>query len=138
MMTRGTGQPVALTAANKRCIGEVRVEHWGNSARLIRAAKSWAVLWGLAVVSILIPVAHFLLVPGFLVAGPINAVLRYRQKSGVLTGEGPCPSCGAPFTVEARADSWPFYEPCQACHTEVRVEKLGAGAPEAEPIRGGG
>ncbi len=141
MMLRGTGQPVALTAARKRSAGEVRIEHWTRAQRLLRAAKRWGFLWALAVVSVLIPVAHFVLVPGFLVAGPISAVARYRQKSGVIRGEGPCPNCGARLTIEARADSWPFYESCQTCSERVWVEKTDAGASPgggAVPPRGSG
>jgi hypothetical protein len=123
-MSRGTGQAVTFVAATKRSVGEVRIERWETAARLRRAMKRWAVLSLLAVLSILIPVAHFLLVPGFLIAAPISAAMLLRQKSGITCGEGTCPSCGGQLIIEARADSWPFYERCQLCHAEVRVEKI--------------
>lgn len=133
MMTRGSGQPIALSAGEKRSLGEVRIEHWETSARLLRAAKRWGALWALAIVSVVVPVAHFILVPGFLIAGPISAFARYRQKSGVVAGEGPCPSCGVSLTIGARADSWPFVEHCPSCHSSVWIEKIGIGAHGAEP-----
>ena len=76
--------------------------------RLRRGAKLWATLWALAALSVLIPGAHFVLVPGFFVAGPIAGWLRTRQTRGVLGGEGACPArrragvdCGARRRVAA-------------------------------------
>ena len=134
MMSRGTGQPVALVAAMKRCPGEVRIEHWEAPARLRRAIKRWAFLSLLAILSILIPVAHFVLVPGLLIAGPISAARLFRQTSGITCGEGTCPRCGGQLIIEARADRWPFYEHCQLCHADVRVEKIEASFLGVEPL----
>ncbi len=123
MMSRGTGQPVVLRAGEKRSVGEVRVERWDRSARLLRAARRWGILWGIAVVSILVPVAHFVLVPAFLIAGPIGGLARYRERSAVLGGEGGCPSCGARMSIDAHPDRWPFLEHCDACQRAVWVER---------------
>jgi hypothetical protein len=88
--------------------------------------------WGLAVVSVLLPVVHFVLVPALLIAGPITALARYRRASGVLGGEGVCPECDALLTVESAADEWPFSEVCETCGAAVRIQKA-AVAPEASP-----
>ncbi len=133
MMLRGSAQPVALIAAGNRSVGEVRIERWTPAARLRRAAKRWTVLWALAALSVLIPVAHFVLVPALLIAGPISAVARYRQRSGVIAGEGVCPSCGARFIIEAREDTWPFFAPCEACHEVARIEKIAGARPGMGP-----
>ena len=124
MMLRGTGQPVALIDGSRRASGEVRIARWDKRARLLRAAKAWATLWVLAVLSVLLPVAHFVLVPGFLIAGPIVAFKRLRQESGVLGGEGTCPSCGKGMSIDVHADEWPLYAICQGCRASARVEKL--------------
>lgn len=131
MMSRGTAQPVVLITGDRRVPGEVRVERWDKPARLLRAAKRLAVLWGLAVVSVLIPIAHFVLVPGLLIAGPIAAYLRFRQESGVLGGEGSCPFCGKTMTIDDHPDEWPFFETCEACHDPARIEKPEVAAPAA-------
>lgn len=123
MMSRGTRQLVVLIDGQKLAAGEVRVERWERPGRLLRAAKRWAALWGLAALSILVPVAHFVLVPGFLIAGPIAALVRYRQQSGVLGGEGTCPACGETMTMDAHEDEWPLWEICPACRASVRIEK---------------
>jgi hypothetical protein len=69
MMSRGTGRPVVLIADARRAAGQVRFQRWDRAARFGQTAKALAALWGLALVSVAIPVAHFLLVPALLIAG---------------------------------------------------------------------
>ena len=126
MMARGSGRPVTMIADVRHAAGEIRFQHWDRAARLLRAAKAWAVLWGLAVVSVLIPVAHFILVPAFFIAGPIAAFRRFRQESGILGGEGLCPACGGRIVIEAHADDWPLFDICGVCRASVRIEAVGA------------
>ncbi len=123
MMARGTGQPVELIVGKQHATGEVRIARWTGSARLVRAMKTLGVLWGLGVVSVLVPVAHFLLVPAFLLAGPIAAFMRWRQETSVLGGQGTCPACSANMALEASADAWPLFRICDTCRASVRIEK---------------
>ena len=46
--------------------------------RLLRALKILGIFWGLALLSVPILVAHFVLVPGFFLLGPVMAYRRYR------------------------------------------------------------
>ncbi|MGH2626315.1 MAG: hypothetical protein ACRDHY_06640, partial [Anaerolineales bacterium] len=50
--------------------------------------------WGLALVSLFIPVAHFILVPAFAVAGVVVAVKRAREDRRLVLLRGACPRCG--------------------------------------------
>src|SRR5690242_15102508 len=79
--------------------GFVRIQEWDKKARILRALKSLGLCWGLAIVSILIPIAHFVLVPGFLVAGPILAFFVFTAKSTILGGDSTCPECNSPLTI---------------------------------------
>ena len=67
--------------------------------RMIRALKMGGLCWGFALVSILIPLAHFVLVPSFLIAGPIVGMYFYRLESMVIGGSGNCPACQKPFQI---------------------------------------
>ena len=125
-MSRGSGRPVVLIADTRRAAGEVRIQHWGRPARLMRAAKALAALWGLALLSVVIPLAHFVLVPAFFIAGPIAAFRRLRQESGILGGEGACPACGRRMIIEAHVDEWPSFDICEACRASVRIEAADA------------
>lgn len=62
--------------------------------RIARAFGGLIASWAAAIVSIFIPVAHFILVPGFLVLGVTWAVLRSRERERLLRLRGICPRCG--------------------------------------------
>jgi hypothetical protein len=124
MMSRGIGRPVEIVCSRARTVGEVRLQSWSPSGRWARAAKTLAVLWGLAIVSVLVPVAHFLLVPGLLVAGPIVAFRIAHERSMVLGGEGLCPACGKVVSISRCADEWPLTDMCQHCQGFLQIDAL--------------
>ena len=72
----------------------VRVRALGPGRRAARALGVLAATWGLAALSVLIPVAHLILVPGLLLAGPLLAYLRFRASRVVTAVHGACPRCG--------------------------------------------
>ena len=61
--------------------------------RLLRATLSLLALWAIAAVCIFIPVAHFVLVPGFGMAGVVLAAFRLREGSSLMGAVGVCPRC---------------------------------------------
>src|SRR5258708_5675775 len=63
--------------------------------RTRRALKALGACWGLAVVSVIVPIAHFVLVPGFLALGVVLATRRARETASVRAVEGHCPRCNA-------------------------------------------
>jgi hypothetical protein len=62
--------------------------------RIARAVTSGLASWGLALVSLFIPLGHFILVPSFLIAGPVLFVLRMAEGVTLAGAEGVCPMCG--------------------------------------------
>ena len=67
------------------------------ASRLARAAMALAL--PLAVAAVFIPLAHFVLVPGVLVAGGVIAAIRLREDWRLARVQGPCPRCGQPLDV---------------------------------------
>jgi hypothetical protein len=63
--------------------------------RLGRALAGLGMCWALALGGLFIPVAHFILVPTFVVAGIVVAVKRAREDRRLLLLRGACPRCGA-------------------------------------------
>ncbi len=63
--------------------------------RLARTLAGLGMFWGLALVGLFIPVAHFVLVPTFLAAGIIVAAKRAREDRRLILLRGACPRCGA-------------------------------------------
>jgi hypothetical protein len=62
--------------------------------RLRRAVKALLGFWGAMVVSVFLPGAHFVLVPGFFGVGIWQFFRRLRQGEQVRGAHGICPDCG--------------------------------------------
>lgn len=101
--------------------GEVTLQFWDQKARFRRAAQTWAACWGGAIIAVLIPLVHFILVPTLLLAGPIAASIIYGQKDVVLGGTGTCPHCGKPFDIVRNKLSWPLSDICASCQKEAKI-----------------
>jgi hypothetical protein len=95
--------------------GTLHVQVFSDRERWLRALRMLGIMWGLAVLTVFIPIAHFVLVPGFLIAGPVMAVLRYRAGESVEGATGECPTCGQPVTVPldpaTRLPVWTYCPP---------------------------
>jgi hypothetical protein len=103
----------------------LEVDELRAGRRVARALKGFGAWFLAAVVSVFIPVAHFVLVPACLVGAVSVLVLRLRARSLVVRAHGVCPDCGVeqdldvlgPWRGQPRAVS------CHACHRglELRV-----------------
>lgn len=100
----------------------------GASRRAARALAGLAACWGAAAVAVFIPVAHFVLVPTFVLSGVGLAVLRLREASRLVGLRGVCPRCGAEqdFEVGGRFDGERPID-CPRCHTRLRLVSAPAG-----------
>lgn len=82
----------------------------------IRALKSLLGFWLLAGGSVLIPVAHFFLVPAFFVAGIFLAVQRWRITDEGMEATGTCPACNKAITLDLnKRTELPQWHECPAC-----------------------
>lgn len=106
--------------------GSATVECFPIGLRLRRAGKGLVVAWGLAVVSIFIPVAHLFLVPGFVVGGIVVFVLRAREREVVRAVHGQCPDCGSDQDFEP-GGRWilPRDFVCRSCWRTLRARPEG-------------
>lgn len=123
MSTEPQSLNVRLIVGDKSSSGLVQVKTWSDKERLLNAVKALALWWFLAVLTIFIPIAHFVLVPGCLLLGPIVAAIKYSQRGLVLGGESTCPICGAVFKIASSRERWPLDDVCEGCHRHVRIEK---------------
>lgn len=100
---------------------------WTHAQRAQRAAKALGLCWGAAIVAVFLPLLHFVLVPALLIAGPVAALVRYREQRSVLGFDGACPACGAAL-VERRA--LPSHDEvairCDACGRGLVLRRLTA------------
>jgi len=85
--------------------------------RMRRAVRGLAGFWGAMVVSVFIPIAHFVLVPSFFAAGIWQFVRRLRLHRLVRGAHGRCPDCGVEQDFELTAGPrFPQGVQCRACH----------------------
>lgn len=96
--------------------GEMKVACYDVRQKRARAFKSLLLLWLLAGISVVVPVAHFFLVPAFLAAGIFVAVRRWRTTEEGLQAAGTCPSCSKPITISLDGGAeLPQWHDCPAC-----------------------
>ena len=109
-------------------MGEATVQLvWFNRpARLRRAVLALAFVWAAALVALLIPVAHFLLVPGLLMLGVYLFVSRYRTSQTVTAARGVCPDCGAEQDLDI-SGQWcpPHRVTCEGCQRSLVLQTQG-------------
>jgi hypothetical protein len=97
--------------------GSCRVISFDRAARWRRAGTALAKWWGVAALSLFIPVAHAVLVPGFLGFGLYQFVRRVGARDLACDARGTCPDCGVEQALEV-ASRWqvPQDTTCAACH----------------------
>lgn len=102
--------------------GIVTIQRFDRGERWRRALQGLGTWWGAALVSVLVPVAHFILVPSFLGYGVWQFAQRLGTTELVTAARGTCPDCGAeqPFELAAQ---WRTPQPvtCGACRRGLRL-----------------
>jgi len=103
-------------------LATARVRVRDRRARVVRAVKTLAAGWGLAVAAVFLPVLHFVLVPALLIGGPVFALMRLGEARSLLTAAGACPACGAGQSFTLR-EAWRERTPlrCEACGRAIEL-----------------
>lgn len=102
--------------------GSLLGRRFSTRQRWQRGAMAWAILWALALATAAVPVAHFVLTPILLVAGPIAGYLRYRMTEQLASMQGECPLCRRPFTLKLDAGTaLPYWDNCPECGDHIRL-----------------
>jgi len=90
--------------------------------RIKRATISWLGCWGLAGITLFIPIAHFFLVPAFFIAGPIIGISKYKQIDAKEKVVGLCPQHKAETSIHLEAtDKLPKWTYCPECNASLQL-----------------
>ena len=126
-MTRGEAvmgeeRRVEVTGYSGRTAATVLVVSYDRAQRVRRALKGLGTWWGAALVSVLIPIAHFVLVPSFFLYGVYTFARRLTADQVAVAGRGTCPDCGReqPLDVTGRW-SLPRTTSCRYCQRSLQL-----------------
>lgn len=107
-----------------QCAARMHVTAFSDHEQKIRAIKSLLGLWGIAAVCLLIPVAHFILVPGFLVGGIIVASRRMKTAEEGIDAEGTCPACNNDIQIPLEKNAeLPQWHDCPQCGDPLELKE---------------
>lgn len=103
----------------------VQLMRFDRGARLRRAGLGLVTWWTAALASVFIPVAHFVLVPGFLGFGVYSGVRRARSPVVPLEITGTCPDCDTDqaFDVPSRWSD-PLDLACSSCRRRLQLSDV--------------
>lgn len=91
----------------------------GFDGRLGRALKALGILWLVALGCVPLPGLHFVLTPGFFVAGIVAAILRFQAKVVVDDTSIKCPKCDRDIAIEKGTTGWPARVLCNECSSRL-------------------
>lgn len=104
--------------------GEVKIGHWDKKDRIWRSLRVLAICWTIAVGCVLVPILHFVLVPFFLIIGPVLSWAIFMESRGALGGSGICPECGREFSIVEGKLKFPFSDVCNHCRAHVEIDLI--------------
>ena len=109
-------RPVIIESDDISSEGLLYTQILDEHQRMMRAAKIWGIMWLFMLFSIPVFILHFVLVPGFLIAGPVMGARRYGVTELPDHIGGNCPSCKKEFNLGAASFSrMPFRVMCPEC-----------------------
>lgn len=116
MATQETKSMLIRDDEKNSCAGMLHYIAFTPTDRTKRAAIMWTGCWIAAGIAVFIPLAHFFLVPAFLIAGPILFFQRSKQKDAKEKVTGTCPRCHQEIEIKLEAtDQLPKWVYCPKC-----------------------
>jgi hypothetical protein len=89
-------------------------------ARVTRALRFLGTVWAFALLSVLVPLLHFVLVPGLLLLGLVAGALGFKSRVRAEAGSGvACPKCASGVQLEGARYGWPLRLDCRTCSAAI-------------------
>jgi len=111
----------ATANSDKIEYGTAEVQALTKDQLFFKALTYLTASWCVAVLCILIPILHFVLVPAFFFLGIYLAVRVTKLKHLILSGTIKCPHCSHDVSLPKSAANWPHSEICQNCSSVLRI-----------------
>lgn len=105
-------------------IHEISGHVFSKNERTKRALILLFGFWGLAAVSILIPVLHFVLVPLFILIAPFIAKKTFNEEVTLDACELSCPECKQLAKFAKTSGQWPLHSNCPHCMNRIYFDHV--------------
>ena len=102
--------------------GESEITRYSKQDAIKKGLRTLGFCYLGAIITLFIPIVHFVATPGLLLIGPIVAFVIYRFYNGLEEVERhdiPCPKCGEKFSTPGSPSGWPFVDKCQKCGVKI-------------------
>ncbi len=117
--------PVTFTCNEVVVTSTIKAEYW-TSRRAFRLGMKWCgAAWLGALITLPVPLLHFVAVPACLLAGPPLGYVMYRFYRGsteIISGNGKCPACQYEWELVKKTVDWPRLMNCPKCNAELMME----------------
>lgn len=107
---------------NKKSKGIVVLRKYDEKDRMNRTIRYGAACLIGAAVSAFLPLLHFVLVPGFIIAAVIVAVISNRP-ANIERAKAKCPECAVDFVISKGKPVFPLEDVCGSCHHKITINK---------------
>jgi len=102
--------------------GSLQTTHYDHSECVKRGLLKLCLFWLLALASIPIIFAHWVLVPGFFIAGPWMAYRTFQVKHARNHVRGACPVCQEDVKIKMETrDELPKWTYCPRCSNPIQI-----------------
>ncbi len=111
------------TVSKKKTTGLVITRCYDEKERSRRILKYGGGCFAAAIFSIFLPILHFILVPGFLIASVAMVVVNSRP-SNIEAAKAKCPECDVDFVISKGKPEFPMDDVCASCHHKITISNL--------------
>src|SRR5437868_584948 len=95
--------------------GTAEIRSFSPRAVLTNSLKKLLMFWGAALLSVFLPVVHFVLVPLFFILGIFFAFRARKFRYEIISGQIHCPRCKGAVKIEKAVFFEHHQEICQNC-----------------------
>lgn len=111
----------AYTPSDPEQTGTLQIRRFSKQDIMINVLKKLGLFWGIALVTVLIPVFHFITVPLFFILGIFQALKAKKAQFEIQDGQVPCPRCQKIIAIKKSVFIEGHKEICQNCVTQVTL-----------------
>lgn len=107
---------------DKAAPGQLQTTVFAHNDRVQRGLLKLGTFWLLALVSVPIIIAHWVLVPGFFIAGPWMGYRTYKMTQRHDHIDGDCPVCQTTVKIKTEAQqTLPLWTYCPHCNAPLQI-----------------